>query len=910
MRDYILFYVNGHRYEVSGADAFLSLADFLRRKLGLIGTKIVCSEGDCGACTVLVGRPKASSGQPDSPLAYASIDACIQFVFQLDGTQVITIEGLNRMPGQRECGASPGAVEYADIGHLHGVQQALVDCHSSQCGFCTPGFVMAMVGLHETREALDESRLRRGLTGNLCRCTGYTQILEAGLQASVPQPIAGRLDTPHLRADLARHASMQVEIEAPGSAQTQRLASPTRLAEALAFLRTHPEATIVAGATDLGVRANKSGRLPTPLLDLNRIEELAEVRIQSPQGAVSQLIAGARASWSAIERVGAGRLPELQRILSVFGSPQIRHAGTIGGNIANASPIADSLPFLYVTEAMLELSRTDERGMIHQREVNINDFYLGYKSLDLQPGELITQVRVPLPEEDEALRLYKVSRRRDLDIASFTAAIRMRIDRGTIATCALALGAVGPTVVRPRQTEAFLRGKRLTVETMRAAGEVAVGEITPISDVRGSAAYRKQLTRNIVLKFFHELVPILLLLILLGAGPARARDSSQYAAARARLVHDVVETSGITDPRVIQSVLDTPRHEFVPRPLRSQAYFDMALPIGYQQTISSPFIVAFMTESLDLQPTDKVLEIGTGSGYQAAILSPLVQAVYSIEIIEPLGKRAAQTLHRLGYENVHTKIGDGYQGWPEHAPFDKIIVTCSPEKIPQPLVRQLREGGVIVIPVGERYQQVLVRLRKHRGKLAKEKLRTTLFVPMTGRAEQARQIQPDPAHPEVRNGDFERPLPENEFVTGWYYQRQLKLVTDPSAPSGKNFITFKNTDLGRSAHLLQGIPIDGTRVRQFRLSAWIKTRDIHPGPKLYDVPMIAVSFYDEKRNVLGYRTLGPYLGNNPWREVRQQVTVPRAARELILRIGLFGATGEASFDNLRIEKLDRSKNGR
>jgi len=382
--------------------------------------------------------------------------------------------------------------------------------------------------------------------------------------------------------------------------------------------------------------------------------------------------------------------------------------------------------------------------------------------------------------------------------------------------------------------------------------------------------------------------------------PSAQAAPSSYNVLRARLVYDVVKPSGITDARVLRSLLDTPRHEFVPRHLKSQAYFDMALPIGDRQTISSPFIVAFMTESLELQPTDKVLEIGTGSGYQAAILSPLVQDVYSIEIVEALGKRAARTLHRLGYKNVHTKIGDGYQGWPEHAPFDKIIVTCSPEKIPQPLVQQLREEGVIVVPVGQRYQQVLYRLRKEEGTMVQESLRTTLFVPMTGRAEQTRQVQPDPAHPKVQNGDFEEPLPKNGFIPGWYYQRQLALQQNPSAPAGKSYITFNNSDRGRSAHLLQGIPIDGSQIKRIRLSGWVKTENIRLGSKAQEVPMIAVSFYDEKRNDLGFHYLGPFLGDFDWRKVERKLAVPRATRELILRVGLFGATGTASFDQIQI----------
>ena len=234
-----------------------------------------------------------------------------------------------------------------------------------------------------------------------------------------------------------------------------------------------------------------------------------------------------------------------------------------------------------------------------------------------------------------------------------------------------------------------------------------------------------------------------------------AQVPDEYAKDRQQMVQEVLVAAGVKDPRVLRSAGNTPRHEFVERKYRRYAYLDMALPIGDSQTISSPFIVAYMTESIDPQPTDRVLEIGTGSGYQAAILSPLVRSVYSIEIVPTLGRTAERTLQRLNYENVHTRIGDGFKGWQEHAPFDKIIVTCSPENIPKPLVQQLREGGLMVIPVGERFQQTLYLMRKQNGKLVSEALRPTLFVPMTGQAEKDRQVLPDPLHPKVINGNFE-----------------------------------------------------------------------------------------------------------------------------------------------------------
>ncbi|MGH7195001.1 MAG: protein-L-isoaspartate(D-aspartate) O-methyltransferase, partial [Candidatus Saccharimonadales bacterium] len=227
-------------------------------------------------------------------------------------------------------------------------------------------------------------------------------------------------------------------------------------------------------------------------------------------------------------------------------------------------------------------------------------------------------------------------------------------------------------------------------------------------------------------------------------GAGQGRQTMERA--RQQLVDEEIVGGGIQNPRVSEAMRNTPRHEFVPLAERKYAYFDMALPIGEAQTISAPFFVAYMTEQLDPLPEDKVLEIGTGSGFQAAVLSPLVKDVYTIEIKKPLGERAARALKRLKYENVHTRIGDGYAGWPDAAPFDKIIVTCSPEKPPQALIDQLKEGGRMLIPLGERYQQTLYMLKKIDGKLQREELLPIIFVPMTGTAEDERVVKPDPLH--------------------------------------------------------------------------------------------------------------------------------------------------------------------
>ncbi len=254
-----------------------------------------------------------------------------------------------------------------------------------------------------------------------------------------------------------------------------------------------------------------------------------------------------------------------------------------------------------------------------------------------------------------------------------------------------------------------------------------------------------------------------------------------------------------------------------------------------------------MTEQLQPELGDKVLEIGTGSGYQAAVLSGLVREVDTIEIVAPLGQRATATLRRLGYDNVHVKIGDGYQGWPEKAPFDKIIVTCSPEQVPPALVQQLREGGRMIIPVGQRYQQNLCLMKKVNGKMEVESMHPTLFVPMTGMAEQRRQQLPDPAHPTVHNGDFEELIPDTDQAAGWHYQRpngscarwrfadrrQLHVVSPTPNPAW-------------SPRCSRGLAVDGREVRQLSVRLDVRGEDLRPGQDLQQQAILVLVFYDDR----------------------------------------------------------------
>lgn len=397
-------------------------------------------------------------------------------------------------------------------------------------------------------------------------------------------------------------------------------------------------------------------------------------------------------------------------------------------------------------------------------------------------------------------------------------------------------------------------------------------------------------------------LPLIALVVL--AAQLSAQSSDKFREARHRMVRECIEREGIKDPRVLDAMRTVPRHEFVRPGLQKEAYHDTALPIGNQQTISPPFVVAYMTETIEPKATDRVLEIGTGSGYQAAVLSGLVKEVYTIEIVEPLGKEAARKLKKLGYNNVFCKVGDGYLGWPEHAPFDKIIVTCSPENVPVPLVEQLKDGGKLLIPLGERYQQTFHLFEKKDGKLEQKRLIPTLFVPMTGKSEDLREAQPDPLHPRLLNASFEIDDNKDGLPDNWHYQRQTEMLSE-NPPDGKVFLRLENSDPGRLAQGLQGMAIDGRKIGSVAISLQVRVKDIRPGSEPIAKPMLAVHFYDQLRKEIDTQVVGPWLRDTDWDLVGGTIPVPKEAREAIIRIGLNGATGRLDLDDIKFRPKPR-----
>ncbi|HMX45532.1 MAG TPA: FAD binding domain-containing protein [Candidatus Obscuribacter sp.] len=501
MRDKVVLFINGQRHTVGAADVFQPLTDYLRSARSLCGTKVVCAEGDCGACTVLVGRAGASE------MEYVPVNGCIQYLYQLDGCHVITVEALAPT-------LSYGSHDELKAA-LNPAQLAMVENNGAQCGYCTPGFVMSLSALSYCRSACpaggsgsescspEKDVVRDALTGNLCRCTGYEAIVKAGV-ASLHgsfKPLTELFDEAGIFAELSALDQEEVSV----AAGKRQFYLPTTVEKLSRFLDAN-EAVLVSGGTDLSVNMNKRGFSPAAIVSTARLKGLATIEVIESNDAAGSagsgkiLAIGARVSLAQLEAYMQNLCPQFYKILWVFGSPQIRHAGTLAGNIANGSPIADSLPFLMLMQAEVEASSF--RGV---RRIKMADFYLGYKKLALAKDEVITRIFLPLPGNQEKIRLYKVSRREHLDISAFTAAISVTLGAdGKISAARVVFGGVAATVLKMKEVEDFLQGKPDELDTYRQAGLVAIENLRPLTDVRGSREFRLQLAANIFSKFYFE----------------------------------------------------------------------------------------------------------------------------------------------------------------------------------------------------------------------------------------------------------------------------------------------------------------------------------------------------------------------------------------------------------------------
>jgi xanthine dehydrogenase small subunit len=473
-----------------------TLLEVLREDLGCTGTKEGCGEGDCGACTVVIGEAEGDR------IRYRAINSCIRLAHSVDGMALWTVEDL----------AGPGG--------LHPAQEAMVQCHGSQCGFCTPGFVMSLFGMYQNHvcqgQPISRALAQEELSGNLCRCTGYRPILDAAQAMAQLPPV--RLDEAALLRQLkalrdasantgqARAAGSGAQAraaEARAQAQAQAASTaapestylaPTTLAALLKARAAHPQAQLVAGCTDVGLWVTKMHRQFDRVLDVTRVRELRRVERYAHHVAIGAAVT----LTDAFAALVADR-PQLRAFANRFAGLPVRNSGTLGGNVANGSPIGDSMPLLIALGASVVLMSV--RG---HRELPLERLYTGYRKNVMAPDEVLAWIKVPLPTPGELLRVYKISKRYDDDISAVCLALRLHLDDGRVTAASIGAGGVAATPVRATQTEAALTGQPWTADTAMAAAATLRAEFQPISDMRASAAYRSEVLGNLVQRFWLE----------------------------------------------------------------------------------------------------------------------------------------------------------------------------------------------------------------------------------------------------------------------------------------------------------------------------------------------------------------------------------------------------------------------
>jgi len=470
----IRFIYRGEVQTVTDASPTRTILQHVREDQRCTGTKEGCAEGDCGACTVVIGELKGNT------VAMKAVNSCIQFVPTLDGKALFTVEDLKQPDGA-----------------LHPVQQAMVECHGSQCGFCTPGFVMSLWGLylrqegkscHPERKEIDDT-----LSGNLCRCTGYRPIIDAAHRMlDLPQV---RFDRDTLKGALQ---AIQRQDMLTYTFEGQAFHIPRTLEQLVQIRAEKPAATILSGSTDIGLWVTKQMR---ELGDIIYINEVAELQRMEEDGGMLEI--GAAVTLEDAYTAVCKHYPqELSELRQRFASLPVRNAGTLGGNVANGSPIGDSAPWLIALGSEIVL-----RGEAGRRVMPLESFYLDYQKKDLRPGEFVEAVRVPLPQPDLRFRTYKLSKRFDQDISAVCAAFALTLDGRTVRDARIAFGGMAATSRRAPKAEAALNGREWNEAALNEAMKALAEDYAPLTDMRASSAYRMKAAQNLLHRFWLETRP-------------------------------------------------------------------------------------------------------------------------------------------------------------------------------------------------------------------------------------------------------------------------------------------------------------------------------------------------------------------------------------------------------------------
>ncbi|MCC6467657.1 MAG: xanthine dehydrogenase small subunit [Alphaproteobacteria bacterium] len=456
----IRFLLNGQWCSEDSVPPTMTVLDYLRTVRRLTGTKEGCAEGDCGACTIMVGR------REEGRLRYDAVNSCLMLVPQLEATAVVTVEGLT-----------------APDGALHPVQHALLEADATQCGFCTPGFAMAMAAFQHGGEPARDELIHEALAGNLCRCTGYRPIVDAcrGVAGGALDHLAERA-----RADAAGLAGLSPIAEYRQGEQCFYF--PHTLPELARLVKQHPEAQLWAGGTDLGLVVAKERRWSPALIATSFVPELKRITVGP-----DWIEFGAAVTYSEALPYFDVSFPALGAVVRRLGSRQIRNLGTMAGNLATASPIGDTIPCLFALDAAVVV-----RSIAGARPRTMEKFITGYRRTSLAPGEFIESIRLPRLVQPQQFHAFKLSKRFDQDIAAVTAAFRIALADGVVQSLRAAFGGMGPTAKRATAVEEAIIGQPWTASTLAGIDQALARDFAPMDDHRGSAAYRLRAAANLL----------------------------------------------------------------------------------------------------------------------------------------------------------------------------------------------------------------------------------------------------------------------------------------------------------------------------------------------------------------------------------------------------------------------------
>ncbi len=529
----INFYVNGKHHEISQLNPNTTVLEYLRLHERQTDTKEGCGSGDCGACTIMAQRLTVDAMESSANNApFYTLNSCITLLSLMDGHHLMTAAYLADNPDH-----------HPERALLHPAQQAMVECHGSQCGFCTPGFVMSLASVYENHRLqtaqgiatsdLNYDEIVASISGNLCRCTGYRPIIEAGLamggigqQRDADQTMAKELTinlATNVMASRKKSSSSNPKIIEPSLTKDGRqLFIPQSIDALNQVLATHPTATIWAGGTDLGLSVTQHLVDHDVIVQLSAIEELkswslidahklTDKQSDDNKTAVQSLVFGAGMSYKQMLPVLEQYFPEFANLFERIASPQIRNMGTIGGNVANASPIGDLPPILLALDAQVHLRHCDvvnnDKPYIDET-IPLSEFFLDYKKTKLRAGSYVVAIHIPLMQDHQHLYIHKISKRYEDDISACLIAARIDLsaDGMTIEDAKIGLGGMAAIPLLAAKCQQALIGQSIDVASFEKAAQMLSMDVSPMTDVRASREYRMHVVQRLLIKCGKQLV--------------------------------------------------------------------------------------------------------------------------------------------------------------------------------------------------------------------------------------------------------------------------------------------------------------------------------------------------------------------------------------------------------------------